>query len=490
MRFCALILLCCLSGGAAGEDRLPLWFADLRQEQAAREIEGQLAILAAADLDPRFADLRMRLSRADGPKEASPLYTEAYLMVQAFWRETYRVPPGQLALDEPLALLPEPGFATTMAHDAAQGRLYERVLALEPSVPHYLAFTNRLRRLEHLTHYPPPAISEWGMIRPGEVATEIPAIRTQLARLGDYPGRTDSDRYDAGLVAAVQQFQRRHGLKADGVIGPKTRYWLRLDYRERARRLARAMVRQAHDRHAFAPDHLLVNIPDYQLDWIQGGQSRFRARVVVGMPTRRTPRMHSELHSVVINPYWNVPHSILSKDLLPRILADGGYVRRNGFDVLDQENRPLWLSPDELSRLAFQGFPYRLRQRPGPANALGRYKFHLINSQAIYLHDTPKQRLFDRSQRALSSGCVRVQDAELLANLLLQAQSPGGPPVSRYLGASGPRWLTLKQPLAVYLVYWSAWMEQGLAQYRDDIYDLDQPVSRQWADASRSDGDK
>ncbi|MBY5920914.1 murein L,D-transpeptidase [Ferrimonas balearica] len=484
MRFCALILLCCLSGGAAGEDRLPLWFADLRQEQAAREIEGQLAILAAADLDPRFADLHGRLRLASGPREASPLYTEAYLMIQAFWRETYRFPPGQLEFDEPLALLPQPGFATTMAHDAAQGRLYERVLALEPPVPYYLAFSNRLRRLEHLALQPAPEISAWGLIKPGEHHQEIPAIRTQLARLGDYPGRTDSLRYDAGLVAAVEQFQRRHGLKADGVIGPKTRRWLRIDYRERARLLARAMVRQAHDRHYFAPDHLLVNIPDYRLDWVQAGQSRFRARVVVGMPTRRTPRMHSELHSVVVNPYWNVPRSILRKDLLPRILTDGSYVRRNGFEVLDQENRTLWLSPDELSRLAFQGFPYRLRQKPGPGNALGRYKFHLVNSQAIYLHDTPKQRLFDQSHRAFSSGCIRVQNAELLANLLLQAQSPSGPPLSRYVGASGPRWLTLNQPLAVYMVYWSAWMEQGLAQYRDDIYDLDRRVTHQWAEST------
>ncbi|MBY6188637.1 L,D-transpeptidase family protein [Marinobacter hydrocarbonoclasticus] len=480
MRFCALILLCCLSGVAAGEDRLPLWFADSRQEQAAREIEGQLAILAAADLDPRFADLRHRLRDAPSSGLASRLYTEAYLLIQAFWREIYRFPPGGLTFDESLALLPEVGFATTMAHDAANGRLYERVLALEPAIPHYLAFTNHLRRLAHLSTKPRPDIGEWGLIKPGEQSVEIPAIRIQLARLGDYPGQTDSRRYDLGLVAAVEQFQRRHGLIADGVIGPKTRRWLRLDYEERARLLARAMVRQAHDRHYFAPDHLLINIPDYRLDWVQQGQSRFRARVVVGMPTRRTPRMHTEIRSVVVNPYWNVPSSIMRKDLLPRILVDGSYVQRNRFDVLDRENRPVWLSPDELSKLAYEGFPYRLRQRPGASNALGRYKFHLINSQAIYLHDTPKKSLFDRSQRALSSGCVRIQNADLLANLLMQAHAPDGPPIQRYLGAGEPRWLTLSQPLAVYFVYWSAWMESGLAQYRNDIYELDKAATPNW----------
>ncbi|MBY5979298.1 L,D-transpeptidase family protein [Ferrimonas balearica] len=473
MRLMFVILFCICSGVAMGGDRKPLWFADSRQEQAARELEGQLAILAAADLDPRFDDLQWRLAQASGPEQASLLYTEAYLLVRAFWREVHRFPPGQLDLNAPLSLMPEPGFASAMAHDAAKGRLYERVLALEPPVPHYLAFSNRLRQLHHLARQPPLAIGAWGVIKPGEHHAEVAPIRRQLARLGDYPGRTDSLRYDGGMVAAVQQFQRRHGLKADGVIGPRTRHWLRLDYQERARLLARSLVRQAHDRHYFAPDHLLVNIPDYRLDWVQDGQSRFSARVVVGMPSRRTPRMHSELRSVVVNPYWNVPNSIMRKDLLPRILTDGSYVQRNRFEVLDSENRPLWLSPDELSRLAYQGFPYRLRQRPGPGNSLGRYKFHLINSQAIYLHDTPKQRLFERSTRAFSSGCIRVENADLLADLLLQAQSPEGPPLKRYLYASGPRWLTLQQPLAVYLVYWSAWMDGGRAQFRSDIYELE-----------------
>ncbi|MBY5991113.1 L,D-transpeptidase family protein [Ferrimonas balearica] len=443
-----------------------------------------MALLAAADLDPRFAQLSDRLAdKADPPAAASALHTEAYLLIQAFWDELYLRPPGQPELNTPFHLNPAPGIAPRLARDAVEGRLYERVLALEPAIGDYLAYRNQVNRLSYLARRSQPEVGLWGLIEPGERHAEVPAIRTLLHQLEDYPGQGGDDRYDDGLVAAVQQFQRRHGLAADGVIGPKTRRWLTLSYPERSRLLARAMVRQAHDRHFFASNYLLVNIPDYRLHWVVEGEARFRARVVVGMPSRRTPRMHSQLRSVVVNPTWNVPRSILHKDLLPKILVDGRYVAQNRFEVLDYEDRVMLLSADELSRLAYEGFPYRLRQTPGDHNALGRYKFHLANSRAIYLHDTPKKRLFDRDFRALSSGCVRVEDADLLANLLLQ-EDVSYRPIQRYLGSGQPRWLKLGRPLDVYLVYWSAWMESGRPHYRDDIYDLDLPRNPQLAGVS------
>ncbi len=165
--------------------------------------------------------------------------------------------------------------------------------------------------------------------------------------------------------------------------------------------------------------YVLVNIPDYRLSVVESGNEVFTSRVIVGKEQRATPILASEIRSIVLNPSWHVPRSILSKDILPKLGRDPAYLSREQFEVIDSEGNPVQFTEEGWHQALAAGFPYRLRQKPGDHNALGRYKFYLPNNDAIYLHSTPRKALFEQGARAFSSGCIRVEHADDLAELLL-----------------------------------------------------------------------
>ncbi len=472
----ALMLFALLCAGARAAE--PLWFATADQRRAARELEAQLVPLAAAEIDPRFEQARRGLT--DGGESAadrailSQRYSEAYQLIAAFWQELYRRPAGKLDLNEPFLLTLDAGGASALNAAAQASDLMGAVLALEPRFDDYLISRNWV---QHYLSLPvaPTLPGPLGVIRPGDRDDEVPLIRERLVALNGLHHNNGSRRMDPQLVARIRDFQRQHGLVEDGVVGPATRYWLYLSGAQRARRLARSLLRQVHDHHFFAPDYLRVNIPGFQAVWVERAQIRFRSKVVVGTSRRQTPTMHSKLKYVVLNPSWNVPRSILTRDLLPKIAADGSFVARHGYEVLGAEGRVLALSEQEVQSAARQGFPYRLRQKPGPGNALGRYKFYLDNAQAIYLHDTPQQHLFRYQRRAFSSGCVRLDQAEELAFQLLARNRTPMSQIARWQSHAEPKWVGLAEPVPGYLVYWTAWIEGGRPQFRPDIYGWELP---------------
>ncbi|SHI15667.1 L,D-transpeptidase family protein [Ferrimonas marina] len=460
-------LLMAMLSPAQGE---PLWFAGDRQQQAAGELRAQLAVLAAADLDPRFDELYREIIATGERAELSPLYTETYLLMHAFWRELEARPAGKLDLSQRFDLHPRPGLTGALARDAHQGRLMERVLALEPEVTDYLAIRNAVARFDYLAQRELISAQPLtGLLEPGAQSPQVTTARRQLYLLEDLASDTGSDVYDPMMVAAVRQFQQRHGLVADGIIGPQTYGWLIQPFERRAKLMARSLIRQSHDALFMQPSHLRVNIPAFELVWYEQGERQWQTEVVVGLPARATPTMHSELNYVVLNPSWNVPRSILFRDLLPRMAKDIDYAERHRYEVIGPEDEVLPLSAEEIQQLAQQGFPYRLRQQPGPGNALGQYKFHLANSRAIYLHDTPQQSHFGLASRAYSSGCVRVAAAEELAQQLLTRSVAGEEQVARWQQQPHSRWVAL-DPLPTYLVYWTAWIEKGRPQFREDLY--------------------
>ncbi|MGO5000065.1 L,D-transpeptidase family protein [Oceanisphaera sp. W20_SRM_FM3] len=295
--------------------------------------------------------------------------------------------------------------------------------------------------------------------------------------LGISPTFIDPELYDADLLAGVKRFQARHGLTVDGVVGPQTYAWLNTSPLKRAQLLMRSMMRTLISDELPA-SYLVVNIPEYYLRLYQNQALVLESNVIVGQNARKTPVMASKITSVVFNPPWNVPRSILTKDILPKLYRDPGYLERQGFEVLDSSGTQLISREEWQTRLEEGGgFPYRLRQRPGPGNALGAYKFHLPNNDAIYLHDTPGRGLFARDSRAFSSGCVRVQGAEQLADWLV-----GGQLSSNRLAAlkSTPetRWIKVNQALPLFMVYWPGWLgHDGQPHFRSDIYGFDASIS-------------
>ncbi len=312
-----------------------------------------------------------------------------------------------------------------------------------------------------------------GWLRPGDNHRDIPAIAQRLALLGDLTSAptTEYD-YSDELADAVRHFQRRHGLKVDGVIGSETLYWLNVTPLQRATLLVKVYVEQTALRYQLPTQYVLVNVPAYELEFVNDGQLVLQSKVVVGLPYRQTPMLQSEITSVVLNPRWHVPRSIVRRNLLPHIRKDSNYLEQQAYDVYDLQGQQIPLADVDWSEQAYGRFPYRLVQRPGEHNALGRYKFHFANGFDVYLHDTPEKSLFAKSQRALSSGCVRVEKAAELAQWLGEhVVADARKWQQMQYDYTTTQWFKLRQRIPVYIVYWTAWVnEQGIAEFRPDIY--------------------
>lgn len=461
---------------SSGTMAAPLWFDNPAQRQAGQELRKQVSFLAASNVSHQFNELQRLLSQESLTlRQQSDLLTESYLLIQGFNQVMASRPIGGDLLGQmPLHLTSPEGSAFELASAVSQQRLVQLVIDLEPRGSDYLAARHWVEQLQRMVHLNWPQFSATRLIEPHQSHVEVEQIRVVLKLLNDFQGSVLGQEYDAELVEAVQRFQRRHGLEADGVIGPKTRTWLSLPPSVRAQRLSRNILRQSHDRRWFSEEYLLVNIPEFSLRWVTPQGERFRSRVIVGRNSRRTPRMATEMVSVVVNPSWNVPRSIVSKDLIPQIRRNGDYLAQQNFDAFDWQGERVDKTPQQWQQATYGQFPFQLSQRPGNANALGRYKFHLTNNQAIYLHDTPKQRLFDKPSRAFSSGCVRVQDADLLARQLVEYGDIRESQFVRSRRSNATQWFKLRRPLPVYLVYWSAWMgKDHKPQYRRDLYHQD-----------------
>lgn len=282
--------------------------------------------------------------------------------------------------------------------------------------------------------------------------------------------------YTPDLVAALKRFQTWQGLEADGAIGTRTREWLNVSPQRRASLLALNIQRLR-----LLPDDMhngiMVNIPNYSLAYYVNGNEILSSRVIVGRPDRKTPLMRSALNNVVLNPPWNVPTTLVRKDIVPKVKQDPMYLYKHNYTLLSgwsSDAQVVDPSMIDWSMVSAASFPYRIRQAPGPTNSLGRYKFNMPSSDAIYLHDTPNHGLFQKDIRALSSGCVRVNRASDLANLLLQDVGWNDTRISSTLKEGDTRYVSIRHRIPVNLYYLTAWVaDDGQPQFRTDIYNYD-----------------
>ncbi|AEY02449.1 cell wall degradation protein [Oceanimonas sp. GK1] len=432
--------------------------------------------LALADVHPELTRRWQQAVSADTASEAAD--DRLWLGLAAFWRQW-----ATLDFEQRQYLRTHKLVLTASEEEVARlGAAGEHRLALVrelvPGYGDYEALKAQLARLLALADEPWPAIAG-ATLRPGERGDAVLQLRRRLQRLGDLPPGPepeDPGLFDQTLAAAVAAFQHRHGLTVDGVVGPHTYGWLDLPPRRRAQLLMRSMLRTLIG-DSLPASYLLVNIPEYRLRLYQNRVSVLESDVIVGRDSRRTPIMHSAITNVVVNPPWNVPRSIINKDIVPQLYRDPGYIARQGFEVIDSAGRVVPAEEWQYVLYMENRFPFRLRQKPGSSNALGAWKFHLPNNDAIYLHDTPARGLFARDSRALSSGCVRVANAEQLALWLLSANwSPER--LAELKASQRTRWLPVSEPLPVFMVYWRGWLgADGLPRFRDDIYDFDKNLA-------------
>ncbi|GGI85868.1 hypothetical protein GCM10007978_24420 [Shewanella hanedai] len=359
--------------------------------------------------------------------------------------------------------------------------VYLNAFSVEPRSKDYLPVSNRIRYLlwiDQLHSWKGIVLNVW--LEEGDNHSSLPEINRRLKLLGDLAVLDpENNVMTADVVNAIEGFQHRHGLKQDGIIGPETLRWLNLTPVKRAHLLADNFISKSRYLSTLGSRFLLVNIPAFEMVLVDQGEIKLESRVIVGKPYRQTPRLSSYISNMVLNPSWRVPRNLLRRDLLPKLRKDGAYIKEHNFDVYNSVGSTIVKTPEEWQELAKGKFPYRLEQKPGKGNTLGRYKFYFKNEYNVYLHDTYDKALFEESNRALSSGCIRVEKVESLANWLASNLVKDKQTwVDLQIHRDKTQWFAFDNALAVHLVYWTAWMDDGgLAQFRNDIYQQNSVVN-------------
>jgi len=352
---------------------------------------------------------------------------------------------------------------------------YEYYRALQQALSHYRGLAPQITALQPL---PEPAKP----LKPGETYEAMQRLADLLVLLGDLP----ADQRDAAaepacgaaMEAAVRSFQERHGLTADGVAGPATFRELNTPVAARLRQMELTLERWRWLEEDFGAPPIVVNIPAFRLNAFERqGDKVERAltmNVIVGKEYKgaQTPVFAREMKYVVFSPYWEVPPSIAKGELLPKMAKDPGYAARNNYVIEGPSGR---MPVDDESIAAVRAGKARIRQKPGPTNALGLVKFMFPNEFNVYLHSTPSQAAFSRDERALSHGCVRVERPVDLAEFVLRDDpSWTREKIEAAMNAGEPTTVNLKTPIWVYILYGTVFVDEaGRVHFYRDVYGHD-----------------
>jgi murein L,D-transpeptidase YcbB/YkuD len=360
----------------------------------------------------------------------------------------------------------------------AAGKLQAAVQAAEPPLRQYGRVKAALAQYRVLAKHPYPALPlPLAKIRPGGVYPDAKTLFERLVLLGDLPANAlppNDGLYSEELKEGVQRFQARHGLQDDGVLGRGTIHALNVTPAQRVRQLALTLerLRWLPD---FGPGPLIVvDLPAYRLWALQNGSGAeppLEMRVVIGTALKtETPLFVGQMRYLEFNPYWNVPRSILEKEILPKLARNPAYLAQNAMETV----------PPGASVADLKAGRARVRQRPGAKNALGAVKFALPNPMDIYLHSTPARELFALSRRDLSHGCIRVEHPAALAQFVLGQQSSWSADTIQDALQPGPtRHVDLARPVPVVMFYATASVDSnGNVRFAADMYGHDAKLVR------------
>ena len=323
-----------------------------------------------------------------------------------------------------------------------------------------------------------PTVPPGETLKPGMRDSRISRMRARLRASGDITvDSAKPDVYDPALVMAVKRFQKRHGLEPDGVVGKQTVAAMNVPVEERIRQIVLNMERWRWLPEDLGDRYILVNIAGFKLTLVDSGAVWDRMRVAVGKPYRRTPVFSDRIRYLEFNPYWTVPYSIATRDLLPKIKKNPGILKVKGYELL-RDGKSVAPETINWSSLSRKNFPYTLRQKPGPKNALGRVKFMFPNQFAVYLHDTPGRQVFGHASRAFSSGCIRLaRPIDLAEQVLRDTPDWNRERIDAVLETGKRTVVNLAKRLPVHLTYSTAWSgEGGTINFRPDIYGRDKSL--------------
>ncbi len=463
----------------------PLWPAGPRRDRL-------IAVLGAAGQEgldaPSYLTAAIKERQAAGEAKANEL---DMLLTDAAMRYASDLRSGQVDPDQADHLWQHNRPSFDAASFITQMLETDDGLApLADLAPPYLGYRRlrdtlaALRQTQQAGGWPTVTAVGKDSIKPGMQDERIAMVRKRLAVTGEYTG-TDlgSTALDGELSEAIKRFQSRHGLDADGVLGRGTAAAMAVTVDERIEQIIANMERWRWLPRALEPTHLFVNIGGQYLNLVKDGEVVLQTRVVVGKPTHRTVAFRAAVTSVTLNPPWNVPDSIASKEILPELKKNPDYLVENRLRIVGA------FPPDSpesdgigINWHGYSRFPYQLRQVPGRDNSLGVVKFNMPNANDIYLHDTPSKALFQRARRAFSHGCVRVQDPMRLAATLIGKDDFAPDKIKERIQNGVTQTVQLTKPVPIYLFYFTAWVDaDGKLELRDDIYGYDRGISSQLA---------
>ena len=350
-------------------------------------------------------------------------------------------------------------------------------------------------------------------MQPGERSERVATLRAHLHASGDWAAvshdtnqalsttsteqrvamaiPSDENFFDETIEQAVKNFQRRHNLTPTGVVTAETLAALNISADIRAKQIARNLERWRQLPKDLGHRHIAVNVPNFTLEVVENDRPVMDMKVVVGkmIEDRSTPTFSAQMKYVVLNPYWNVPKTIAEKELFPMSRKNPQYFAKNNFTISKIPAGAKQI-PDPTatdgSMISVPTYQYRLRQEPGPKNALGRIKFMFPNDHSVYLHDTPSKELFNRTVRAFSHGCIRIEKPVELAEYVLRSSPKGTPDyIAAALKRRKEQTVWLPEPIPVHIQYWTAWVDDnGGLQFRNDIYGYDHLPGTQYLPAT------
>jgi murein L,D-transpeptidase YcbB/YkuD len=305
-------------------------------------------------------------------------------------------------------------------------------------------------------------------------------LRKRLQITGDLPADSgDSDILDEQLEQGVMKFQRRHHLTADGAVGKQTLATLNMPVEDKIDQIRVNLERLRWVLHAIEGRFVIVDIAGFEIFVFEDNQFLWTSRVQIGKPYRQTPVFKSEIKYLVLNPTWTIPPGILAKDILPAVKRDPNYLKARNIAVIDRSGKTVNQDRIQWSKYSGRNFPYQLRQEPGPNNALGLIKIIFPNQHFVYIHDTPSKSLFDHTERAFSSGCIRTEKPFELAEILLNNPAKWNQQsFQRVIETRKTQTVMLPKHVPVLLFYWTvaALQPDGGVRFKRDPYKRDAVV--------------